>query len=217
MDEVVGQRDLAKLLGDRLSVVIADLEAHERTDIAKDGILDLFAHLGDVLVRHGQIEAVFPRFGEDRSERVRGEVLEFIDVEVKIRAVFLRYIGAAHGIELKLRNNHRAEQRRVVFADFTFAEITNEDFFIVHGVAQVDHTLGLTDDIANDRGAEELPDFVLDWADRLGALAFVHSFKLVCPEFLDDGIGDLADDATPKVGIREYAGNPQHRGIGILQ
>ena len=45
-------------------------------------------------------EPVLARLGENRGERVGREVLEFIDVQEEIAAVFGRLVGSTHGGKL---------------------------------------------------------------------------------------------------------------------
>ena len=57
------------------------------------------------------------------SKGIRGEVLELIDVEVKISPLPFSGVRSLHGGKLKLRDEERAQEPAVLFPDFPLRQI----------------------------------------------------------------------------------------------
>lgn len=203
----------------------ADAEGDERADIAKDGFPHGGGELGDVLMAQGEIEPVFSRLGQDGGEGLGGEVLELIDEEIEIASLVLGLTVAGHGGELKLSDEQGAEQVGFVVADLAFGQVGNEDAALIHDKRDAHLVAHLADDIADDRGEEQLAGLVLDRSDGFPLEAGIPAFVFVLPEVAEEGIVDLIHDpsAIGRVGEQSVESEQggvramRQRGDGIVQ
>ena len=180
MNKVGALKGGLKLFNEERGVVGRNTERDGGTNVAKDSIADRVSHLGDVLVGYSEVKTVFASFGENDSERIGGEVLKFIHVEVERTAIFNVWnVGARHGGELDFGDEESAEDAGVIFANETFRQVDNEDFAFVHDFADIKGRFGLTDNVANDGVGSESADFIEDRRDGFGDL-----FVAPCAEFL---------------------------------
>src|SRR5207245_1738031 len=76
--------------------------------------------------------------------------------------------GRAHGRLLERRHEESAQERGGILADAPLAEVDEQDLALVHHLPQIQRRARLTEDIAQERVADELADFVVDWGHRLG-------------------------------------------------
>ena len=113
-------------------VGVAYSEGDEGADVAEDCGTDWLGDLFDVLMREGEVEPVFPGFGEDGGKGIGGEILEFIYEQKEVAAVGFWLGGAGHGGELELCGEQGSEQAGFVCAEFSFGEIGDEDAACVH-------------------------------------------------------------------------------------
>ena len=78
IDKVILVEGGLELLHKKLGILYAYAEHELGTDVAKDGVFDLVLELGDKLVRHRQVQAIFARFGKDGRDRIGRKVLELV-------------------------------------------------------------------------------------------------------------------------------------------
>ena len=218
LQEVIGLKLWLKLLDEERCIISADTKGYHRADVAKDCITDHFAHLGDVLVGDGEVEAVFACLREDGSEGIGGEVLKLIDVEIKWRPVFdIGNIAAAHGGQLDLGDDEGAEDTGIVFTDQAFAEVYDQDLAFVHHLADVEGTFRLTDDITDDRVGREGTDFVEDWRDGFSLEFVVPAGKLDVPEIEHHGISTVSQDFFAELLVGQHTGDVEHRRVRVIE
>ena len=161
-------------LGEIFRVFGADFKAHHRADVTKDGVAHTrvvvaagsLCELGDVLVRHDKSETVFAGFGQNCGKSVGGEILELIDIEIEILALFLGHILAAHGRHVDLVDENKAEELGVQITDFAFRQIDEEDFLVIHDFTDVEGAFGLADDIADSGVRDERAEFRAEVRDH---------------------------------------------------
>lgn len=90
--------------------------------------MDIGVDLGHVLVGEGEVESVFAGFGKNFDKRAGGEVLEFVNVKIKVFSLFFGNVDAVHGGLLDFGDDHGAEEGGVVFTEFALREVDEEDF-----------------------------------------------------------------------------------------
>lgn len=95
----VGQRrrrnGFAKFLGHHFRIGVADAECNQCPDVSEHGLPDWFGKLVNVLVRQREAEPVFSRLRQNRGKRIRREILELVDEQVKIPALGFRRLARA--------------------------------------------------------------------------------------------------------------------------
>ena len=118
--------------------------------------------------------------------------MELIDVEAKVDALLFGDITAAHGGGLEFHNEDHPEQLGVEVPGSPLAQVYQQDFLIIHNIAQVEGALGLADDIAHHLVAQEGAEFTdkpgRDFAGFVGAL---RRWELLSPEIHNGFIGDV--------------------------
>ena len=87
-------------------IYVSDSKDEDSSNVAEDRLADFTRQLIDVLVRQDQIESVLSCFRENRCERVGGKILEFVDEQEKISALFFRHDRPCHRRQLKLGCEH---------------------------------------------------------------------------------------------------------------
>ena len=218
LDEVALVKSGLKLLGEDGGIIGGDAEGDGGADVAEDGVADGVGHLGDVLVGNGEIEAVFASLGEDDGERVGGEVLEFVHVEVEGTAVGdVGDVGAAHRGELDLGDEEGAENGGVVFANQALGEVDDQDFAFVHNLADVKAGFGLADDVTDDGVGGEGADLVEDWGDRLVDLFLVPLAEFVLPELEYSDVLAIIKGFLTEIFIGEHTRDVQQGGLGAVK
>ena len=85
---------LSELLSELLGVVTADLEAHDRTDVAEDGTRGVVIELAEVLMSDRQTQTVLASFAQDGGKAARREVLELVDAEEEVAALCFGDVGS---------------------------------------------------------------------------------------------------------------------------
>lgn len=217
IDELSCVELLAELAVQVLGIGEADAEGDEGADIAKDGFPHGGGELSDVLMTQGEIEPVFSRLGQDGGEALGGEVLELIDEEIEIAPLMLGLAVAGHGGELELRDEQGAEQVGFVMADLAFGEIGDEDAAFVHDERDAHLVAHLTDDVADDRGEEQLADLVLDRSYGFAHEARLPALVFVLPEVAQEGIVDLVNHPAAIGRVGEQAVEAEERGVRAMR
>ncbi len=215
-EDVFGQNHLLELQAERLGVVGAHLEHAHTAHVAEHGIpergvLVVDEELVHVLMRHRQVQAVLARLGEDRSEGLGGEVLELIDVQVEVAALFLGDVRAAHGVQLELGHEHGTEERRVVLAELSLAQVHQDDLAAVHRMADIHFAVHLAHDIADERGREQLADLVLDGSYGLRAVFLGPAGEFVLPEAAHEVVLHVLHHFAAEVVVGEDPQDAEHR------
>ena len=72
------------------------------------------------------------------AKSIGAEVVELVDVEVKVAAFGFRKARAFHGDTLKARHQERAQEVRLVLADLALTELGNEHLAGVHDLGKID-------------------------------------------------------------------------------
>ncbi|SRR3990167_3603356 len=134
---------------------------------------------------------IFAGFGEDFDKAPGGEVLELVDVEVEVAAVFFCLVDAVHGGKLDFGDEHGAKEGGVVFAKLALGEVGQENFALVHDFPNGEAVGGGVGDAPDEGGRDKLADFVEDRRDGLGPKLVAHGLKLPGPKVLKDGVGQL--------------------------
>jgi len=81
----------------------------------------------------------------------------------------------------------------------------------------IDGTFGLADDIADDRGREKLPNFVLNRRDGFVSEFVLPGLIFVHPEGLDDRVFQIGNYFLAIVLVHQHAGNPEKRRAGRVK
>ncbi len=149
--------------------------------------------LVDVLVGHDEVEAIFSRFGEDRGERVGGEVLELIDIKEEVAALVFGDVGAAHRGHLDFGDDDETEKLGVQIPYRTFGKAHEEDFSLIHYFAEVEGGVFLADGVTHDRIRNEGAEFGAEVWDHFLAFTVAGIGVFVLPEGFDDGVFDFFD------------------------
>ena len=197
-----------------------DAEGDRRAHVAEHGIAHLLLHLFDVLVRNDEIQFIFARFGENLGKCLVREVLEFVDVEIKMGQLgefAAGEIRTAHRGEEYARREHRAQKAHVGLADEPFREIDDEYFPFIHHLADIERGLRLADDVADERIAGELTDLVLDRGRRLLRIAVGVIGKLLRPEVFHDRVLHVLNDFLPIRLVGVHAIDAEQGRIRILE
>ena len=154
-----------------------------------------------------------------RAEQVgantRREVLELINIEVKISPLFFPGVCSLHGGLLELRDEERAQQSAVLFPNFPLREISNEDAPLIHGFAKADRARGLAQDVAHQWRGRKLPHFILYWRDPKSLLFFVKRRELSGPECFHDRIFHLPQNLLAELRIGEEAVHAEKGGMVV--
>lgn len=217
IDELARVKLLAEFAVQVFGISKADAEGDEGAHIAKDGLPHSGGELGDVLVAQGEVEAVFPRLGQDGGEALGGKVLELIYKEIKVPTLMLRLAIASHGGELELGDEQGAKEVGLVVADLALGQVGDEDTAFIHDKGDAHLAAHLTDDVANDGGEEQLACFVLDGSDSLAHEARLPSLVFVFPEIPQEGIVDLVDHPAAIGLVCEQAVEPQKGGVWAMR
>ena len=140
------------------------------------------------MVGDNQVQAILARFRENGGNGVGDEVLKFVNVEVKIFAFAFGQFRAAQSGHLQFGHDDEAEQFGVDFAGRAFGQIDEQDFLLVHHVAEIKAGFLLTHDIAHHFIFHETSDFGYEIAQHF-RLVKVGSFgHFFFPEGADDRI-----------------------------
>lgn len=216
IDELPSVEFFAEFAVKMFGIGEADAEGDEGADIAKDGFPHGGGKLGDVLMAQSEIEPVFSRLGQDGCEALGGEVLELIDEEIKIAPLVLGLTVPGHRSELKLRDEQGAEQVGFVVADLAFGEVGDEDAAFVHDKGDAQLVAHLADDVADDRGEEQLACLVLDRGDGLTHKARLPALVFVLPEVAEEGIVDLVHHPAAVGSVGEQAIEAEERSVRAM-
>ncbi|KKS82606.1 MAG: hypothetical protein UV57_C0032G0001, partial [Parcubacteria group bacterium GW2011_GWD2_43_10] len=65
-------------------VIASHAEGNDSPDVPKNGVLDTFGQLVEVLMGEVKVQAVFTSFREDGRENVGGKILKFVNIKEKI-------------------------------------------------------------------------------------------------------------------------------------
>ena len=158
-------------------------------------------------MRDDEIELVFAGLGENVGKRLVGEVLELVDIKIK-RGQCMQHlggnVGARHGCEINLGDEHGAQQCRIDLAHAALGKVHNQDLFLIHDLPDVERGLGLADDVADERVAGKLPYFIL--YGRRGVLGVAVGIvgKLVYPKTLYDRVFDVLHYLFAKCLVDEH-------------
>ena len=203
-----------------LGVEGPDPEDDRRSDVAKDGVAYLLLHLFDVLMRDDEIQFIFARFGEYLREGLVREVLELVNVEIKVwklRKLLGRKIRAAHRGKEEARREHRAQETHIGLSDEALGKVDDDDFLLVHHLPDIEGGFRLADDVPDERIARELPDLVLDSGRRLLGIAVAVVGELLRPEVLHDRVLHVLDDLCPIVLVGVHAIDAEQRRVRIFE
>lgn len=97
--------DIQEFVASRISTS-PHTEADDRAYVTEYGFLDDVNQLTHILMGDCQAQVVLTGFGEDFGERVSREILEFVDIEIKITSLFLAHICALHRRLIDLCDDH---------------------------------------------------------------------------------------------------------------
>ena len=81
--EVIRRIRAAKFLRQFPRIPSANPKRNYRPSIAEHGMTDALSQLIQVLMREREIEQVFPCLRQNRRKRIRGEIVELVDVKVE--------------------------------------------------------------------------------------------------------------------------------------
>ncbi len=228
LGEILSGENGGEGLDHEIGVGDADATADDRADVPEEGFADFVGELGHELVSDDEVEAVLAGLGENRLEGVGGEVLELVDVEAEILALFLWDILAAHGGLLEFHDEDHAEKVGVNVAEAALAEVDEEDFVVVHDLADVEAGFDLTEGVSHNGVAKEGAPLagkpsgnlagvggLLRLGEFLGPIivdGFVGDvFKLRLHEFgIGETLGDVDEGGTMRVRHKEERGVTEH-------
>src|ERR1700690_4061602 len=106
-----------KLARELLRVDVADAESYQRPDVPENRMGHALRKLMDILVGEDEAEPILPSFRQYGRENIRREILKFVYIKIEVLAVFFDYILPLQCRKVELRNEHGAEQVRLVLAD----------------------------------------------------------------------------------------------------
>src|SRR3989344_2384915 len=198
-------------------VLRTDLEAEDGTDVTEHGVAHLRVRLvigcslsdklADVLGRHDETELVLPSLTEDCRKRVRHEVLEFVDVQIKPATLILRHIRARQRSHVHFIDEYETEKLCVHVADFSFAEVHEKDLSFVHDLTNVERALRLSDDVAHRRIRHERTELGREIRNHFFLLARAGLRDFMFPEAADDDVLAFANFVSLKLAIDEEPGH----------
>ena len=119
--------------------------------------------------------------------------MELVDVETKIFALVFWDVGARHGGGLEFHDEDHTQELRVEFASFTFAEVDEEDFAVVHDFFEVEAAFCLADDVAHHFVTEEGAEFTDEPAENFGLVGFTGLRHFFVPEVEYGLVGDVLE------------------------
>ena len=89
-------------------------EKYHRANVPENSVADFRGNIGyqlsDVLMRDNKIKSVLAGFGKNSGKRVSSEVLELVDIKIKVGAFFFRNSYAFHRGKLYFGYEHCAQQ-----------------------------------------------------------------------------------------------------------
>ena len=112
-------------------------------------------------MRQHQVHAILPELGEHVRKTQRREVLELVEVDVKIAPLRFRSIGTAQASEPDGGNQKRAEQTRRSSPMRPLARLTSRIFPSSITLSQVEAALRLDENPSQHRIGKERPHLVL--------------------------------------------------------
>src|SRR5260370_38383475 len=129
--------------------------------------------LREMLIGKSQVEAVGTRLRLYLVDRLRQfqVVVELIEVEVEIRAPYLRAPRAVHRRLPDPRHDKGAQQSARLFTQLALGEVDQQNALPVNHFMQVNGRSALTKHVSNSRPKEEGPQLVEDRTDHLQSLA----------------------------------------------
>src|SRR3989344_5133070 len=148
--EVLRREHRLEFIFHKLGVIRADPESHDRADVAEDRVADFIGKLFDELVGNEEIQAVFASFGQDRGDAIGGEILELIDVEIEVFAGVIGNVHPRKGGHKQFANDDHAQKIRIDVPNAAFGQIDDQNFLIIHQLAEVKRALLLVDDRAEE-------------------------------------------------------------------
>ena len=77
--------------------MVADNKGNDGADVAKNSVLNGFVQLRHILIGNNQVEFKFTGFGENFNKGFGGEILEFVDVKIKISSFVGGLKNPIHG------------------------------------------------------------------------------------------------------------------------
>lgn len=101
-------------------------------------------------------------------------------------------------------------------ADLAFGEIGDEDAAFVHDERDAHLVAHLADDVADDRGEEQLSGLVLDRSDGLAHKARLPALVFVLPEVAEEGIVDLVHHPSSISRVGEQAVEAKESGVRAM-
>ena len=168
-------------------------------------------------MRHDQVQPVFARLRKDVRKRISGEVLELVDIEIKIIAFFFRNAHAFHRRKLDFGDEHGTQKRGVVLANPAFGHVNQENFARVHRLLHVERAFRLAHDVAHHRRVQELADFVLNRHNHFVAHAIRIIFEFVGPELLHHRVFDVVHDLGAIFSVDQEPVDAEKRRAGRVK
>ncbi len=117
-------------------------------------------------MRNNEIEPVLSRLGENLCDRVRCDILEFVNIEREIFSIRLGDIRPRKRRHQNLPHHDHTKQMAIYFSEFSLRKIKEDDFLLIHKRTKIKRTLllsnngahrGLKAIIAGAGGAAHLP------------------------------------------------------------
>src|SRR5579883_1241838 len=102
-----------------------------------------------------QSEVVLPCASEDRGQRGRDEIMEFIHVQIEVRAILSGHVLSAHRHLIQLGDDEGSKEIRILFADEPLRELRKQDLPAVHDLRKINPVLFLPDHMPDDLRPEE--------------------------------------------------------------
>src|ERR1035438_9613289 len=197
------RKGVSEFLFHYLRIGVSDTKGDERSHIAKDGLADWKWKLVNVLVRKDEAQTVFASFRQNGGKGIGREILELVNEEVEVGALFFGAVGPPHRAELKLSGEQGPEQICFVVAETPFGEVCDEEPFIVHDEGNLHLGLHLAQNVPNNRIQKELAQLVLNRRDGLALKALVIPLVLFGPKRPDERVFDLTDHFGAETWIGE--------------
>ncbi|MFA6436376.1 MAG: hypothetical protein WCW30_04560 [Candidatus Gracilibacteria bacterium] len=120
--------------------------------------------------------------------------MKLIAIKGKILPFFFENVGTRHGGLLNFCHHHGADETAIFFSKFSFGNLHEQDFFIVHDVTNIQLVFGLAHNVTNEFSGHELPHFIEEWHDGFVVEFFAPSRELVDPEIFNHRILNVGHD-----------------------
>ena len=168
-------------------------------------------------MRQNETKPVFPRFRQDLRDRIRGDVLKLIQVEIEVLTLAFRHIDPGESCHEQAPHDDHTKQPRIDLSDLSLGEVDQKDFPTVHDFTEIERALLLSDDRSHDIVRDECRQLRGDIGNHIGESRLATGLlRFLQPEIPHDRIRTVIELETPKILVRQDLRN-LHQGRAALR